>query len=60
MVYQNHKLENIDSVEKMDGHRDPLGSDMMVWKLCFPLELYKGKWLGQLNMSAISTTKVPL
>jgi hypothetical protein len=26
MVYQNHKMKNIDSVEKVDGHRDPPGS----------------------------------
>jgi hypothetical protein len=28
MVYQNHRLENIDLVEKVDGHRDTLGSHM--------------------------------
>jgi hypothetical protein len=26
MVYQNHNLENVNSVEKMDGHQDPPGS----------------------------------
>jgi hypothetical protein len=26
MVYQNHRLKNIDSVEKVDGHQDPPGS----------------------------------
>jgi hypothetical protein len=26
MFYQNHVLENVDSVKKVDGHRDPLGS----------------------------------
>jgi hypothetical protein len=26
MVYQNHRLENVDSMEKVDGHQDPPGS----------------------------------
>jgi hypothetical protein len=26
VVYQNHRLENVDSVEIMEGHRDPPGS----------------------------------
>jgi hypothetical protein len=25
MVDQNHRLENVDSMEKVDGHQDPPG-----------------------------------
>jgi hypothetical protein len=25
MVFQNHRLKNVDSVAKVDGHQDPFG-----------------------------------
>jgi hypothetical protein len=28
-VYQNHRLKNVDSVEKVDGHRDPPRSSIV-------------------------------
>jgi len=37
MVYQNHRLENVDSMEKEDGHQYPPRSVLPPQEAMFPI-----------------------